>query len=482
MNLLDDVEDNAKLHPRAIAVRAPRNDITFSDLNLGLWSGVANLVDFGIVAGDRVGLSIVNKVHHLMVSLALARIGASHFAFPLGSNEADLGDLALKLGLRAIVLDEDRDTGLCRKIMLKEFRRKQLGSEEKVDLRSYDGELPWLILQSSGTTGEPKYSVLTHNQMQSRAMQSKEYFGFDLGQKIWCSPDISYVMTKTRTMTSLKAAMTSCFVPNQTPIKQVVHLLNREKVDFGYVTAFDLQALISVGVQLPTFRAIEATSGNVSMESRELFMRTVNENLVICYATNEAGAISWHKAHLRGNSNNAVGKVAPGLEVEIVDRSNNPVETGVIGHLRVKGPGVISGYISSPEANNAAFRSGWFYPGDMGSLSSDGQLSFHGRVDDLMIFNGINIYPAEIEDALSAHDAVVDSCAFGIGHQVHQDVPVAAVVSKNLASEKELLEHCRRLLGPKSPKRIFFVDSIPRTSNGKPLRRELIFLAKEKLT
>lgn len=478
---MDEIEEIAKLHPDVVAVYSPHRQINFAQLTSGLWSAAANLASFGIRAGDRVGLLIENKFDHLFVSLALARMGASHLAFQIGSNSADLSELEIRLGLKAMVLDRDVDAGLSQKIMLRNFQIRNVQPDEKDTLRAHDGNLGWLILKSSGTTGAPKYSILTHEQTQVRSLQTREHYGYALGDKNWCSPDISYVMTKIRSMTTLKVGVTSCFIPNRTPYESIVQFLNSTKVDFGYITAFDLHSLISVGRRLRTFRAIEATSGVVSKKSSLQFMQEVNENLWIAYATNEAGTISWKSVSLEDSQGSIVGEPAPYISIQIVDKTDRQVEQGTIGQIRVKGPSVIQGYIDNSEANTEAFSSGWFYPGDLGSINDAGELIFHGRIDDMMIFNGINIYPAEIEDALSAHVAIKDCCAFGLRHEVHQDIPLAAVVRNSSVTEIELLEHCRRILGSRSPKRIIFVDAIPRTSNGKALRRDLVSLAKQQL-
>lgn len=479
VNLLDEVEDIAKTHPDAIAIYSPRRKITYAQLISGMWSAAANLASCGIRAGDRVGVGIENKLDHLFVSLALARMGASHFAFQVGSTSKDLGQLAMRLDLQAMILDRDLEAGVCRKILLKDFQQKSIQASERDKLRSNDGALGWLILNSSGTTGAPKYAILTHEQTQVRALQSREHFGYSLGMKIWCSPDISYTMTKIRSMTSLKAGVASCLIASRTSYDVIVEFLNSVKVDFGYITSFDLHALINLGVPMPSLRAMEATSGIVSPRSSNRFTQTVSANLQIAYATNEAGSISWNEGSFENTREYVVGKAAPYMSVQVVDQSDTQVEPGVIGRVRVKGPGVVHRYISNPEANIAAFKSGWFYPGDLGSLNAAGELSFHGRVDDMMIFNGINIYPAEIEDALSTHAAIEDCCVFALRHEAHQDIPLAAVVTNKSITETELLEHCWKVLGPNSLTRIIFLDSIPRTANGKALRRDLVALAKK---
>ena len=118
---------------------------------------------------------------------------------------------------------------------------------------------------------------------------------------------------------------------------------------------------------------------------------------------------------------------------------------------------------------------GWMvYPGDLGYLTNDGALVLQGRRDDMMIFDGMNIFPAEIENALRSHHAVREAAAFAVNHWRFQDVPVAAVTLRGRVSEQELVEHCGRILGFRNPLRIWIIKDFPRNPMGKILKRELV--------
>ena len=122
------------------------------------------------------------------------------------------------------------------------------------------------------------------------------------------------------------------------------------------------------------------------------------------------------------------------------------------------------------------FQSGWFYPSDLVSLKPGEPLIFHGRADDVMILNGINIFPSAIEDTLENHPDVKEAVAYAIKSRVHGEIPVAAVVLNDVAGNSDtanLLHHCRQALGIRAPRQIIAVDRIPRNAAGKPLRREL---------
>jgi acyl-coenzyme A synthetase/AMP-(fatty) acid ligase len=169
------------------------------------------------------------------------------------------------------------------------------------------------------------------------------------------------------------------------------------------------------------------------------------------------------------------GRPLSGVVVEIVDPSQGQCRRGERGEIRLKAPGMANGYLDNLEQTQKRFRDGWFYPGDVGSLAEDGTLFVHGRTDDMMILNGVNIFPAELERALESHPAVKAAAALPISSAVHGQIPVAAVelAVPGSISARELQLFANEHLGLRAPRRILIVPELPRTGQGKLLKREL---------
>jgi fatty-acyl-CoA synthase len=147
------------------------------------------------------------------------------------------------------------------------------------------------------------------------------------------------------------------------------------------------------------------------------------------------------------------------------------------GELLVRGPNVFVGYWRNPEATAAAFRNGWLLTGDVAERDDEGNYRIKGRLKDMYISGGENVYPAEVEDALHAHAAVADAAVVGVPDERWGEVGVAFVVLEPGASahEDELVTHCAsRLARFKVPKAVRFVDEIPRNSMGKIQKSELL--------
>jgi acyl-coenzyme A synthetase/AMP-(fatty) acid ligase len=170
-----------------------------------------------------------------------------------------------------------------------------------------------------------------------------------------------------------------------------------------------------------------------------------------------------------------VGFPAQGVTVEIVDDNDEVVEPGIIGEIRVRKSTMAKGYLAERvQAFN--FDDGWFYPRDLISWNKDEPLIFHGRADDVMIIDGINVYASAIEDILETHPDVAEAVAYPINSRVHGQIPVAAVILKDsvrLTDTAPLMDLCRGTLGIRAPRQIFVVHEIPRNAAGKPLRYEL---------
>ena len=151
--------------------------------------------------------------------------------------------------------------------------------------------------------------------------------------------------------------------------------------------------------------------------------------------------------------------------------------TGVTGSLEIRGPGVFSSYWRMPERTREEFRpDGFFVTGDLATRGADGRLTLVGRARDLVISGGLNVYPAEVEWALDALQGVAESAVFGVAHPDLGEGVTAAVVPEpdSRPTERALLAVLGgRLARFKQPKRVFFVDALPRNAMGKVQKNRL---------
>jgi acyl-CoA synthetase (AMP-forming)/AMP-acid ligase II len=211
----------------------------------------------------------------------------------------------------------------------------------------------------------------------------------------------------------------------------------------------------------------------VPLALRHQFLTLFPSSLYVRYATTETGAIS-----MAGPADHIIegscGKPLPGVKVEIVDETGAILPPNSVGEIRVQTQGMATEYLDNVEQTARRFRDGWFYPGDSGYLKSEGELVVCGRKDDMIILNGINIFPSEIEHVLELHPEVDFAIALALPSGIHGQIPVAAVQLKpgSKATLDELMIYSRDKLALKCPRRILIIDTLPRNNLGKLLRRE----------
>jgi long-chain acyl-CoA synthetase len=172
----------------------------------------------------------------------------------------------------------------------------------------------------------------------------------------------------------------------------------------------------------------------------------------------------------------SVGLPFPGVEVRVVDERDEEVPRGETGEVVCRGDNVMTGYWRQPDETATVLRAGWLHTGDIGRMDEVGFLYIVERMKDLIIRGGLNIYPRDVEDALTEHPGVAMAGVVGKPDEMYGEEAVAFVVRKSGAdpTEEELLEFLVRRIGkPKRPKEIRFVDSIPLTPVGKVDRKEL---------
>jgi fatty-acyl-CoA synthase len=172
----------------------------------------------------------------------------------------------------------------------------------------------------------------------------------------------------------------------------------------------------------------------------------------------------------------AAGRPVVNVETTILDEDDNPVGTGEVGEIAHRSPHLMLGYLDDVDKTAQAFKAGWFHSGDLGYYDEHGLLHVVDRKKDMIKTGGENVASREVEEVLYRHGSVQEAAVFGMAHPVWVEAVVAAVVPREGVSltEDDVIAHCREhLAGFKSPKQVFFVDSLPKNPSGKLLKRSL---------
>lgn len=346
-----------------------------------------------------------------------------------------------------------------------------------------------VLLYTSGTSGKPKGVMLTMGNIAANVRQCIEFAGFNkkdvaLGVLPQFHSFGLTVLTLLPLVVGAKAVYTARFVP-----RRIVELLREHRATTLIAIPSMYNALLSVKhAKADDFKSLRfAVSGGEPLPEavfdgfRERFGVTLNEG----YGLTETAAVAnWcqPQAHRR----KSVGRPIPEVEQKIVDPAGNRLGPNLDGEVRIKGPNVMRGYYKLDELTRGVFdEEGFFKTGDMGRFDEDGHLYITGRIKEMLIIGGENVFPREIEEVLNAHPSVKDSAVIGVQDPSRGEVPVAFVEMQEgeTFDEGALRGWCReRIAQFKVPRDIRVVDALPRNPTGKIMRRELVELVKAETT
>jgi long-chain acyl-CoA synthetase len=220
-----------------------------------------------------------------------------------------------------------------------------------------------------------------------------------------------------------------------------------------------------------------AISGGQAMpvEVMQRFEDTFGVEVLEGYGLSETTAIGTFNQQ-GSRKHGSIGKPVEGVEVKFFDDDGNEVDDGDIGEIAIKGPNVMTEYWNKPEETEEDLRDGWFFTGDMGHIDEDGFVFVDDRKKDMIIRGGENVYPREIEEVLHHHDDVEEVAVIGVeDERLGEEVAAAIVLVEGAESSAEDLQEYVKgeLARYKYPRKVFFLDELPKGPTGKILKREI---------
>ncbi len=205
--------------------------------------------------------------------------------------------------------------------------------------------------------------------------------------------------------------------------------------------------------------------------------RTFGFGLLEGYGLSETSPVASFNHPDRPTKPGSVGTPIRGVEFALLDSDEAEVADGEIGEIVIRGENVMKGYWDAPEATAEAMRGGWFHTGDLATRDADGYYFIVDRVKDMIIRNGFNVYPREVEEVLYAHPAVAEAAVFGIPDPVHGEEIAALVTLKRdaTATAEELRDFVANQIAAYKYPRVIRFGILPKGPTGKILKREITF-------
>ena len=495
MNIKEELKKISKKLPDKHGLIYGNRRITFSDLKKRAFRLSSSMKKAGLKKGDKILTYLPNIPEFVEIYLAALSSGVICVPIDFRIIGQQLGDIIndsesrmifstvemtkiiKELGIKLPHVEKTVVIGEGDKspdVDYEEFIKGGDDSEPDTKLSEEDEAL---YLYTSGSTGKPKGVILLNRHMDlfpgSLAYIIPEYTTEN--DVMACILPMSHITGPILVNTQLKFGNALVIFENWRP-DNVWKTVEREKVTlFNGVPPIFQMLLLDPKLEkydLSSLKYISMMGMSVPKSLMEEYRRRIPSLTVIqgWGLTETSPQLTLLPLKYADEKMGSVGIPVPGVELKIIDEEGKEVEQGSPGQIIVRGPQVMKGYYKQPEETAKFIKNGWFYTGDLGSIDEDGFVYHLGRADEVIITGGLNVYPAEVENALLGHDNIMEAAVLGINDEMRGKVLSAFVVKRpdSDISEKDVIKFMRENVADyKVPKMVRFIDSLPMVGPGK---------------
>jgi fatty-acyl-CoA synthase len=502
MHWNNQLERNAEMLGDNPALRFEGTTITWSQLRDRVRALADALSRRGVGFGDRVAVIMGNRPEILETLLAANRLGAVGVPVNFRYTGAEAAYLLQDSAAKVVMADAIGEPIIRDALTRMEARPAVIdttgalpGSEPYEGILAEPGasrppvdvpeDSPALIMYTSGTTGNPKGAVLSHQNLQYMALTTLHRFRLDGPEEVnLVAPPLFHIGALASVLPMILIGATSVIMPSR-PFSptEMLDLMESEAATFVFLVPTMWQAICAEpGIGRRDLSALRTTVWGAAPATVTLLKRMAEKfpgarNIAVFGQTEMTAvtcALGGGEAIRKIGS---VGKPVAGVTARVVDLEMNDVGPGEVGEIVYRGPGMMLGYWNKADATAEAFRGGWFHSGDLVRADDEGYLYVVDRVKDMIISGGENIYCAEVEDALAAHPAIAEVSVVGQPHDQWGETPVAYVVLSEPDGVLDIAELRQWAAGSlaryKLPTQLEIVMTLPRNASGKVLKHVL---------
>jgi len=508
--------DTVAKHPEDIAYTFNDTHTSYRDLNEKVNKFAFILQKAGVKKGDRMAFIMVNSPTYVIAFFAALKLGIIVANLSVGTQGDELThclnnsgatvvvtldifaqnlyNVVKKTGVKTVILHSV--FGLEKKIPLEEgvpnpqvfleaLASVETAAEPEVSISPSDVAV---LQYTSGSTGAPKAATLTHRNIVASVFQSDAWIGIeDTGNAaVMCVIPFFHVFGMSACLLiSVFKGYRMILLPRMDfmDILSLVKMLETYRpISFPAVPSL-WSAVMSIPpevakTQFSSIRVASSGGAPLPISVHDRFEQLTGRKIMEAYGLSEASSATHITPYPHGAPRGSIGLPLPDTEARIMDVKTGQSEcnVGEVGELMVKGPQIMQGYWNNKELTEAVLRDGWLYTGDMARMDKEGYFTLVDRKDDLIISNGFNVYPGQIEDVLKRHPKIKDAAVIGIPDRVKGQAIIAVIALKEglQGDKKEFLEYCKENLPDyRLPKAILLRNEIPRDPAGKLLRRIL---------
>ncbi|MET8037091.1 acyl-CoA synthetase [Streptomyces sp. NPDC005345] len=477
---------SARRTPARRAVDYRERSWTYAELDEAVSRAATVLLGEGLAPGDRVGAYGHNSDAYLIGFLACARAGLVHVPVNQNLTGDDLGYIVGQSGSALVLTDPDLAGRLPDGVRTLPLRDADDSLLARLDTAPpYDGDEPRgdtlvQLLYTSGTTALPKGAMMTHRALVHEYLSAITALDLSAGDlPVHALPLYHSAQMHVFLLPYLAIGATNTIFDAPDP-GQLFDLIEAGRAD-------SLFAPPTVWIGLsnrPDFADRDLSGLRKAYYGASIMPVPVLERLrerlpklafYNCFGQSEIGPLATvlapdeHKGRM-----DSCGRPVLFVDARVVDEDGKDVPDGTPGEVVYRSPQLCDGYWDKPEETADAFRDGWFHSGDLAVRDADGYFTVVDRVKDVINSGGVLVASRQVEDALYTHEQVAEVAVIGLPDERWIEAVTAVVVRRGDVSEAELVAHAREKLPHfKAPKRVLFVDELPRNASGKILKREL---------
>ncbi len=460
---------------------------TYDELILHTNRFAKELINRNIKKDDKVAILLGNSPEFIQAYLAVLKLGA--IAVPLNPvfTETELIYILNDANVKLVITKEEQQEKLfsvksscpiCEHVIAIDQLKQQKNSIDSYNSPNISEDDPAVILYTSGTTGNSKGAIITHRNIIENVKDFSTMIELHESDKMVAVLPMfhSFCLTICVNMILLNGA-TTIIMPKFNPI-ELVDIIKNEKATLiaAVPTIYNyLHQLSSVSSEdFTSLRACISGGSSIPIELLQSLQEKFKLNILEGYGLSETSPVLTFNPYGGLCKPGSVGIDLPSVKTKIFNEKDEEVLVGEIGEVVAKGPNVMKGYYNKLDETEKAFTNGWFKTGDLGKKDEDGYLFLLDRKKDVIITNGYNVYPREIEEQLYKHPNIIEAAVVGKPDLLEGESVCAYLVVNQDVYEEEIKNFCHNyLIHYKVPKQIYFVDDLPKNSTGKILKRSL---------
>lgn len=488
-NLFSLLHDSTLKYPEKVYAVDREIKYTYSDIYKRS-TAVAEYMKLNCInSGDRVLVYLDNSAEYIAAFFSVLLING--IVVPINKNTAidNITYIIKNTSPKAIIsnttflkrLQGRVDFEACRGVKIDEVWSKQIyDNKDFVNNLSKDGDLPAVILYTSGTTRMPKGVTLTHKNLIANTESILQYLELKAEDSILATVNFSYSYGNSLLLTHTRVGGT-LFIENRVsyPVKVLEQIYASKATGFSTVGSYINLLLKQEGLKnyhLQHLRYVTFAGESTSFDDIISLNRLAPHiKIFVMYGQTEASArLSYLDPSMLFKKAGSIGKGIPGVTLRVVSDEGKDVLPGETGEIVAYGDNIMKGYWENEEDTKAAIRDRWLYTGDLATVDEDGYIFVKGRKDDIIKYLGHRISPVEIEAAINNCEDVLESAVISFESSEGKQIKAFIVPRKRTVQIEEINAHIKKLLPSfKRPQIIEFISELPRTANGKIKRSEL---------